>query len=69
MTQTYTQRKKAVAAPERAAGETKGPSVSRLAAGAQPTQEQMGSRVDLPGGDKGKDGKLLRGGFFEREII
>ena len=48
MTQTYTQRRKTEGTPERAETRAAGPSVSELAAGAAPTNEQMGSRVDLP---------------------
>ncbi len=51
MSQTYQARRRAQAAPAEKKAQTAapGPSLSELAAGAMPSQEQMGRRVDLPG--------------------
>ncbi len=51
MSQTYQTRRRAQAAPAEKKAQTAapGPSLQELAAGAMPSQEQMGRRVDLPG--------------------
>ncbi len=68
MPQTYMDRRRAVPAPPAAQSAqtgVPGPSMAELAAGAAPSQEQLGSRVDLPGAVREKMEAAFGTGFSQ----